>query len=181
MFDFRGKKYLLYLFDTAGQVTAERSLFLKNRISVIYRVAFAFQDEYSLFPRSYTVGMHGYVLVYAINNRKSFDVVKVIYDKILDSAGQVDSTGQINVPLILVGNKLDLQHVEREVSTDEGRKLAEKWKAGFLETSAKDYQVKCYQSRLHLNVKSLFERMLFQIEKAYGNIQEKNGSTCCVS
>lgn len=45
-----------------------------------------------------------------------------------------------SVPVVLVGNKTDL-HQERAVSTDEGKRLAESWKASFLETSAKQNEV----------------------------------------
>lgn len=40
------------------------------------------------------------------------------------------------VPVILVGNKVDLE-TEREVSSTEGRALAEEWGCPFMETSAK--------------------------------------------
>lgn len=43
----------------------------------------------------------------------------------------------------MVGNKTDL-HQERTVSTEEGRKLAESWRAAFLETSAKQNEVGGY-------------------------------------
>lgn len=42
---------------------------------------------------------------------------------------------------MLVGNKTDL-HQERAVSYEEGKKLAESWRATFLETSAKQNEVK---------------------------------------
>ena len=42
--------------------------------------------------------------------------------------------------MVLVGNKNDL-HLERVVSTDQGRRLADNWKAAFLETSAKEHEV----------------------------------------
>lgn len=45
-----------------------------------------------------------------------------------------------SVPVVLVGNKTDL-HQERAVSAEEGRKLAESWRANFLETSAKQNEV----------------------------------------
>ena len=57
-------------------------------------------------PQSYTVGIHGYVMVYSVTSMKrlvflqscaesykscdaihSYDVVKVIYDKLLDQIG----------------------------------------------------------------------------------------------
>lgn len=47
------------------------------------------QDEYSIFPAQYSMDIHGYVLVYSITSSKSFDVIKVIYDKLLDMTGKV--------------------------------------------------------------------------------------------
>ncbi|KAG8292456.1 hypothetical protein J6590_038929 [Homalodisca vitripennis] len=46
----------------------------------------------------------------------------------------------VNVPIVLVGNKTDL-HMERMISSDEGRRLAESWKAAFIEASAKQNEV----------------------------------------
>ena len=43
---------------------------------------------------------------------------------------------QVHVPIVLCGNKCDLEH-DRRVSEAEGRKLAEKWGCPFYETSAK--------------------------------------------
>lgn len=63
---------------------------------------------------------------FSINNLKSFKVAKIIYEKLLDM------TGKIHVPIILVGNKVDL-HLERCVSTQEGRDLANHMKAQFAE------------------------------------------------
>lgn len=76
--------------------------------------------------------------------------------------------GKIHVPIVLVGNKTDL-HMERKISTEEGKRLAEKWKAAFIETSAKQNE----------SVTDLFHAMLLEIERSDGNIQEKNG--CVVS
>nr|CAD7403782.1 unnamed protein product [Timema cristinae] len=78
--------------------------------------------------------IHGYVLVYSITSSKSFEVVQIIYDKLLDM------TGKVHVPIVLVGNKTDL-HMERMISSEEGKRLAELWKAAFLETSAKQNEV----------------------------------------
>lgn len=50
-----------------------------------------------------------------------------------------------SLPIVLVGNKTDL-HMERMISSDEGRRLADEWKAIFLETSAKQNAVSIYSS-----------------------------------
>lgn len=74
-------------------------------------------------------------------------MLQTIYDKIIDNVGDkyVYSLNQviylISVPLIIVGNKLDLQYKARMVTTEEGQKCAIEWKADFVETSAKDNTV----------------------------------------
>lgn len=46
-----------------------------------------------------------------------------------------------SIPIVVVGNKLDLQFNARRVTTEEGKHLAASWNAAFLETSAKDNTV----------------------------------------
>lgn len=135
----RGQDYQLDLIDTAGQ------------------------DEYSLVPQSYIMNIDGYVLVYSVTSYKSLEVVKVIYEKLLDM------TGKKQVPLVLVGNKTDLR-MEREVSADEGKRLADQWRAAFCETSAKENQ----------KINELFTSVILEIEKSEGNNLQEKGS-CVVS
>ena len=73
----------------------------------------------------------GFLLVYSITSRSSFDDIVAFKDKIL-RAKDVD-----NVPIVLVGNKCDLE-VQRQVVVDEGRSLARRWGCAFMETSAKE-------------------------------------------
>jgi len=88
------------------------------------------QDEFSVFQKQYAIGIHAYVLVYCVNSLHSFEMVKVINDKILNAVG-ADS-----VPRVLVGNKADLGS-ERVVSEEEGKALAKQWGCPFVECSAK--------------------------------------------
>lgn len=46
-----------------------------------------------------------------------------------------------SVPIVLVGNKTDL-YVDRMVTTEQGKRLADSWRAVFLETSAKQNEVR---------------------------------------
>lgn len=50
------------------------------------------QDEYSIFPVQYGIDVHGYVLVYSITSLKSFEVIKIIYEKLLDITGKIKYT-----------------------------------------------------------------------------------------
>ncbi|XP_012588241.1 PREDICTED: ras-related and estrogen-regulated growth inhibitor isoform X1 [Condylura cristata] len=71
----------------------------------------------------------GFVLVYDITDRGSFEEVLPLKN-ILDEIKKPK-----NVTLILVGNKADLDH-SRQVSTEEGEKLASELACAFYECSA---------------------------------------------
>ncbi|KAB7497101.1 Ras-related protein RABF1, partial [Armadillidium nasatum] len=80
----------------------------------------------------------GIIIVYDITSKKSFKFAKKLVHKVLEDTE--------NVPVILVGNKIDLEHL-RQVATEEGATLATKYGVNFMETSAKNNN----------NVKKLFE------------------------
>ncbi|KAH0517758.1 Ras-related and estrogen-regulated growth inhibitor [Microtus ochrogaster] len=71
----------------------------------------------------------GFVLVYDITDRGSFEEVLPLKN-VLDEVKKPK-----NVTLILVGNKADLEH-SRQVSTEEGEKLATELACAFYECSA---------------------------------------------
>lgn len=69
------------------------------------------------------------------------------------------------VPLILVGNKVDLES-EREVSRSDGRALAQEWGCPFIETSAKSKTM----------VDELFAEIVRQMN--YSTLPEKQEQCC---
>ncbi len=71
------------------------------------------------------------------------------------------------VPVILVGNKVDLES-EREVSVREGQALAEEWGCPFIETSAKSKTM----------VDELFAEIVRQMDYA---AQPDKDDPCCSS
>ncbi|KAJ8287956.1 hypothetical protein COCON_G00006150 [Conger conger] len=72
----------------------------------------------------------GLILVYSICDRSSFEVVRQQVHRIK----QAKKTSGVS-PIIIVGNKRDLQH-QRTVSSEEGRLLALSADCGFFEISA---------------------------------------------
>ncbi|KAA0188581.1 GTP-binding protein Di-Ras2 [Fasciolopsis buskii] len=88
---------------------------------------------------------HAFVLVYSITNKASFDELQSFYNEL--SLIKMDELPR--VPIMLVGNKTD-ESEAREVSTAHGKALAQKWKCGFMETSAK----------ANSNVKEVFQELL---------------------
>ena len=73
---------------------------------------------------------HGFLMVYAINAQATFSDLKEIRERLLRIK---DTT---NVPMVLVGNKNDLEE-SRQVSRDQGQAMARQFNCAFLETSAK--------------------------------------------
>ncbi|KAI6651742.1 Ras-like protein enriched in brain [Oopsacas minuta] len=108
------------------------------------------QDDYSIFPSSCS-SVHGFILVYSINSRKSFDLLHVIRQKIVEYKGDDD------IPLVIVGNKRDLEGIQRAVQTEEGRGLSTEWNASFFETSAKE--------DVELDLRSVFTSAITEIER----------------
>ncbi|KAL6435048.1 hypothetical protein ACFW04_005266 [Cataglyphis niger] len=121
-------------YDPTIENTFTKSTRVNSQDYELKLVDTAGQDEYSIFPTQYSMDIHGYVLVYSITSAKSFEIVQIIYDKLLDI------TGKLHVPIVLVGNKTDL-YVDRMITTDQGKRLANSWNAAFLETSAKQNEV----------------------------------------
>jgi GTPase SAR1 family protein len=69
-------------------------------------------------------------VTYDITDRESFSAIE-------NWMNEVEKHASDNISRILVGNKCDMED-SRQVSSDEGRELAEHYNVRFLETSAKD-------------------------------------------
>ena len=104
--DIENKKVKLQIWDTAGQ------------------------ERFGNVTKSYFQSSHGFIVVYDITDKESFDKLNFWMEKI-------KLNGPQNVKTILVGNKCDLIN-ERQVSFEEGENFAKKWNIKFFEASAKD-------------------------------------------
>ncbi|ORX49850.1 ras-like protein 3 [Hesseltinella vesiculosa] len=88
------------------------------------------QEEYSAMREQYMRNGEGFVLVYSITSRLSFEEISTFYQQIR----RVKDKDFF--PMILVGNKSDLG-ADRQVSFQEGNDLAKQFGCPFMETSAK--------------------------------------------
>lgn len=108
------------------------------------------QEDYSAMRDQYMRTGQGFLLVYAINNRVSFDEVDTNY------YGQILRVKDKDwVPMVLVGNKSDMED-QRQVTTQEGEERAKKYRCPFFETSAK----------LNSNIQEAFFTLVREIRKA---------------
>ncbi|CAI4057280.1 hypothetical protein N7582_000819 [Saccharomyces uvarum] len=133
------------------------------------------QDEASLLSMKSLTGVRGIILCYSIVNRASFDLIPVLWDKLVDHMGRDD------LPVILVGTKSDLERDAKDesrcVTKAEGEKLAstigsqdKKNQAMFIECSAEqDY-----------NVEEAFTLVLKQMERVEGTLgfDGENSNKC---
>ena len=110
--DIEGKAYGVEILDTAGQ------------------------DAYAPLRETFMHTGDGFMLVYSITDDQTLEELRTIREQIL----RVHRDRK--VPMILVGNKVDLAD-DRAVSKEEGSQLASEFGSDFIEVTAKeDYKVK---------------------------------------
>jgi GTPase KRas protein len=101
--------YLLDILDTAGQ------------------------EEYSAMQDQYMQSGNVFILVFSIISRRSFEKLQVFRNKICAIQDVLDTD---YVPMILVGNKADLE-TDRMITSHEAQTLASIWMVKYIESSAK--------------------------------------------
>ncbi|KAF9344201.1 Ras GTPase ras2 [Mortierella sp. AD094] len=86
-------------------------------------------EEYTALRHQWIRDCHGFLLVYSIVARQTFEGIQKYHDQILQVKGTKD------IPMTLVGSECE-SLVEREVTRDEGVLKAESLHCGFIEASA---------------------------------------------
>ena len=99
-----------------------------------------------------------FLIVYSITSALTFNEAQRFHDQIIRN--------DPNAKVVLVGNKCDMTS-DRNVTTDQGKELAEKWKCPFFETSAKTRE----------NIDNAFESVLRQLA---GSAHKEGDDGCCL-
>ena len=108
------------------------------------------QEKFKSVSVQYIKNCIGILLVYSIDERNSLNNLENWIKDIKDK------TNYEKVPLILIGNKCDLED-ERKVSKEEGEKFALKYNIKFFECSAKN----------NINVNQAFESLINEVVENY--------------
>lgn len=116
-------------------------------------------EQFASMRDLYIKNGQGFVIVYSITSLQTFQDIKTMKEQIQRVKGVDD------IPMILVGNKADLDH-QREVPSSEGASLSLTWGCPFTETSAKVTQ----------NVNEVFIEIVREMNTS--PVKEKKG--CCV-
>jgi len=126
-------QYMLGCFVETYDPTIEdayrKQALIDDRMCFIEVIDTAGQEEYATLRDQWVREGQGFVLVYSIASRSTFDRLEVFRQSMLRVKGQ-------NPTYILVGNKSDKTQ-EREVSREDGALLARRLGCEFLETSAR--------------------------------------------
>jgi small GTP-binding protein len=125
------------------------------------------QDDYQTMLDTWINSSDGFVLVYSIDNKESFESTKKRYERILKLKGDQ------KVAIVVAGNKCDLEE-SRKVSKEEAENFCLNNKITFMETSALKV----------INVKEAFlscAKGLLQINfpEKYKNVGKEGGKKKC--
>ena len=150
-----GKTQLIYKFVNNEEITITTSDMeerYKKNITIgnkIYNAEILDTDDRNDLENKNDMSIafaEGFLLVFSINNKFSFDFLSKIRDKILK-----EKKGNF-VPMVLVGNKHDLSN-ERKINYEKAKQLADSWGFEYIETSVNN----------NYNCKEAFEKLILKI------------------
>jgi GTPase KRas protein len=118
-------------YDPTIEDSYRKSVMIDDETALLDILDTAGQEEFSSMQDQWMREGKGFLLVYSITSKSTFDEIPLLYEKILRSK-DADK-----VPMVIAGNKCDLEK-ERQVKFEEGKQLADSWGVPFFETSAKE-------------------------------------------
>ena len=147
---FVENKFLKNHLATIGIYFKTKTLNINNQEIKLKIWDTAGQERFRNITTQYYKGADGIVLVYDVTDEASYEKIKDWMDQILSNT-QKDEIG-----LVLLGNKCDVE--PRNVTEEQGLKLAEELKIIYFETSALTGQ----------GIKEAFEQLTIDIMKKKG-------------
>ncbi len=123
------------------------------------------QEDYAVVRDNYFRSGEGFLCIFSLVDRESFAGVSEIRESVL----RVKVDGQ--TPLILVGNKSDLQD-SREVSHEEAESTARSWGVPYIETSAKTKQ---NVDKIYYDLMSMIQQRKASMGPSPGQSTKKGG------
>ena len=167
--------HFLSSYDPTIEDSYRTTININNQDIILNILDTAGQEEFYALRDQYMRSGDGYIIVFSITSVTSFLEVNAIKNQ-LNMVLDVDNNTLI--PIILVGNKCDLEEY-RQVQSSNAQRLAEEWKVKYFETSAKN----------KTNINKIFEELIYLIETNNQNIIQNTSNqterirynhNCCV-
>ncbi|ELU08532.1 hypothetical protein CAPTEDRAFT_158614 [Capitella teleta] len=115
--------------DPTIEDSYQHQVHIDSRVAHLDILDTAGQPEFATIREQYMRTGEGYVICYSITDKRSFEEA-IEYKKLINRYARVD-----HIPIVLVGNKSDLEHLRR-VGVSDGEALSKEWACPFHETSA---------------------------------------------
>ncbi|KAH3759175.1 Ras GTPase [Pelomyxa schiedti] len=139
---------------------------IDGKVAVLDILDTAGQDEYSAMRDQYLTLGNGFLFVYAINSRESFEDLPLLRMR-LYKVKDKDYSEQL--PIVLAGNKCDLIN-DRQVPVAMGEQRAQEWNCKFMETSALS----------RVNVENAYYEIVKQIRVLVPITKPASKGKCCM-
>ncbi|ELP90342.1 hypothetical protein EIN_191220 [Entamoeba invadens IP1] len=151
-------------YDPTIQDSYRTSIFVDREMVLLDVLDTAGDEEFPMFYEEYIRSSNGFVIVYSITSNTTFLNVDMFRNYIYRV---LEKDLSEHIPIVLCGNKCDLE-LERQVFTNDAKKVADEWKMLFYETSAKNNTniIEMFQG-LVINIKTNinFEDVIINISK----------------
>lgn len=118
-------------YDPTLEDVYRKELSVDEQLCFVEVIDTAGQQEYSALQDQWVREGQGFILVYSVTSRTSFSRLEEFHQTMI-------RIKRFTPVFLLVGNKSD--QTKREVTPEEGRRLAQKFGCHFMETSAKTSQ-----------------------------------------
>jgi len=123
------RNHFVYEYDPTIEDSYQKQVAIDGKTCLMDILDTAGQDEYSAMRDQYMRTGQGFLFVYSITSRFSFESLEDLRERLFRAK---DSD---RVPIVLCANKCDLI-TDRQVTKQEGENLAKSWKIPFFEASA---------------------------------------------
>eukprot|EP01121_Diplochlamys_sp_Union-15-3_P006480 TRINITY_DN16976_c0_g1_i1.p1 TRINITY_DN16976_c0_g1~~TRINITY_DN16976_c0_g1_i1.p1 ORF type:complete len:195 (-),score=36.62 TRINITY_DN16976_c0_g1_i1:46-630(-) len=128
------KQHFVDEYDPTIEDNYRRQVMIDSKIAVMDILDTAGQEEYSALREQYLREGEGFLIVYSIVSKESYEELQ---NQIIPQICRVRDSDEIkDVPIVVIGNKKDLDS-KRQVTTEEGQEWARTIGACFFEASAK--------------------------------------------
>ena len=126
--------FALITLSTMGMDNIKQTIKIKNKIYKLTIWDTVGQERYRSLPKKYYQNVNGILLLFDLNEKKSFENISHWIENINDNIKRRFTEESNNLIITLIGNKIDL---ERKVNSEEINKLIKELNIKYFEVSCK--------------------------------------------